>query len=169
MKVLVVSDSHGSRKALLDIQKHYGGELNAMFHCGDSELHENDDALKGFQVVKGNCDWNGQFPEEIVQQVGSDVFFITHGHLYNVKMTLMNVSYKAREHNATIVLFGHSHIVGAELIHGMLFINPGSIALPRNRKEKTYCLIERKEKMVIVSFFDENHDELIDLRQEFFI
>ena len=37
---------------------------------------------------------------------------------------------------AQVACFGHSHVLGAELIDGVLFINPGSILLPRQRVEK---------------------------------
>ena len=41
----------------------------------------------------------------------------------------MNLKYKAEEVNADIVCFGHSHVLGAEVIDGRLFLNPGSIRL----------------------------------------
>lgn len=64
------------------------------------------------------------------------MFFITHGHLYNIKMTLMNLAYKSEEAEADIICFGHSHAAGSELIEGKLFINPGSIRQPRDEKRK---------------------------------
>ncbi|WP_335869149.1 metallophosphoesterase [Bacillus sp. 2205SS5-2] len=167
MRVLVVSDSHGSIESLLELQQLYHGKVDEMFHCGDSELTNHDEALKHFLTVKGNCDWNGDFPEDIVHAVKGTTFFVTHGHMYNVKMSLMNLSYQAIEHNADIVLFGHSHVLGVEFVDGILYVNPGSILLPRAREEKTYCVIERKASVLMISFFDHHHQELIELRQQF--
>lgn len=38
MKILVVSDNHGDRDCLVDLVNHYEGQVDALFHCGDSEL-----------------------------------------------------------------------------------------------------------------------------------
>ncbi|MCB6949730.1 YfcE family phosphodiesterase, partial [Roseburia faecis] len=69
--------------------------------------------------------------------------FVTHGHHYNVKMTLLNLSYKAKEVGADFVFFGHSHILGAELIENTLFLNPGSLLMPSGRTERTYAIVEK--------------------------
>ena len=52
--------------------------------------------------------------------------FITHGHLYNVKYTLNNLYYAAREKNADIVCFGHTHNPMSEYVDGLYVLNPGS-------------------------------------------
>ena len=79
---------------------------------------------------------------------------ITHGHLFNVKMTLFNVSLKAEEEKANIICFGHTHAAGSELIDGKLYINPGSIRQPRGRKEKTYAILDIFQNQVNVTFHD---------------
>ncbi|WP_042345486.1 YfcE family phosphodiesterase [Bacillus massiliigorillae] len=161
MKILVVSDSHGQTKDLLMLKEKYENETVAMFHCGDSELNSNDPALKNFIYVKGNCDYGQDFVTEQVKDVAGFCFFITHGHLYNIKMTLQNLSYKAEEVQANIVLFGHSHSAGSMLgTDGVLYINPGSILLPRGRVEKTYVILEIEGKQVKVNFYDHEHNLL---------
>ena len=42
--------------------------------------------------------------------------------------------------------------LGAELLDGILFINPGSILLPRSRVEKTFALLEMDENHIEVRF-----------------
>lgn len=166
-KVLVISDSHGLTNELIRIKEKHKDEVNLLLHCGDSELSANDPALDGFIVVRGNCDFDEKFPEESVQTVGDTNIMITHGHRYQVKSTLTSLSYRALELDAKIVCFGHSHILGAEMLNGILFLNPGSIRLPRQRKEKTYCIIELIDDKIILNVYDINLGLLTELNHEF--
>lgn len=154
MKALIVSDSHGLTAELEQLKQQYKGEVDIMIHCGDSELSARHHELDGYEVVRGNCDFESAFPKDIVQEVGGVRIFFTHGHLYNIKMTLQNLLYKAKELDAQVACFGHSHIMGAEVVDGVLLINPGSILLPRSRKEKTYALLEVEGSEAVVTFFD---------------
>ncbi|MEG0472277.1 MAG: metallophosphoesterase family protein, partial [Solibacillus sp.] len=52
------------------------------------------------------------------------------------------LDYKAQETGADIILFGHSHLLGAEQIGDTLFLNPGSLLLPRGGNPKSYATIE---------------------------
>lgn len=164
MKVLILSDSHGLTDELVEIKKRHYDEVVEIIHCGDSELPSSATELSRFVVVRGNCDFDQAFPNDKLIDVGSIRFYITHGHLYNVKMSLMNLRYRAEEMGAKVVCFGHSHIAGAEVIDGILFVNPGSILLPRMRKEKTYAILESiDEKEVVVKFYDLNGFEITTL------
>lgn len=162
MKVLIVSDSHGLTKELEELQSRHRNDVDAMIHCGDSELASSGKELENFLVVRGNCDFDNDLPKEQLKQIDGIQFYITHGHFYNVKTSLMNLRYRAEEVGAEIVCFGHSHIAGAELIDGILFINPGSIRLPRVRNDKTYAILEIEKlgnsKQAIVRFY--NNDGL---------
>lgn len=166
-KILIVSDSHGWTDELQSIKEQHSAEAEVMIHCGDSELMADDQAISGFVTVRGNCDYESRFPEDAEVDVAGKKVFITHGHLYNVKSTLMSLSYRAKESNANIVCFGHSHLLGVEMIDGVLFINPGSIRLPRGRRERTYVILELKDEMVEVSIYDLHNGELKALRQQF--
>lgn len=163
MKVLIISDSHGLEDQLLQIKLRYEDKVDYMLHCGDSELAFNHEALKGFIAVKGNCDMEDCLPNETVIELKKLKLFATHGHLYNVKMTLMNLQYRAEELQATIVCFGHSHIAGSEQVEGKIYINPGSVYLPRGRKEQTYCVIELQKNQVNVKYYDSEHNQVPDL------
>ncbi|WP_163101317.1 metallophosphoesterase family protein [Peribacillus alkalitolerans] len=155
MKILIVSDSHGQTEILEILKNRHQHEVQAMIHCGDSELNHEDPALEGFQTVKGNCDFLGAFSEELTFSQGGYNFYVAHGHKHNVKMTLMNLLYRAEEVSANIICFGHSHHAGSEMIDEKLFINPGSIYLPRGRREKTYVILELEETAAHVHFYDE--------------
>src|SRR5699024_8457377 len=87
--------------------------------------------------------------------------FITHGHLYNVKSSLMQLQYRALEVEADIALFGHSHIAHCEQIDNQLFINPGSIRQPRNWPVPSYCIISwEDDREVSVIFYDIEGNEI---------
>ncbi|MEK3852938.1 metallophosphoesterase family protein [Cytobacillus sp. FSL H8-0458] len=166
MKVLIVSDSHGLTSELSQIRERHPG-MDIIIHCGDSELQADHESLKGYAAVRGNCDFDSAFPEDRIEEAGGFRFFVTHGHKYSVKSTLMNLSYRARELKADIVCFGHSHGLGAEMSEGILFINPGSIRLPRGRNERTYVILENRGKDVTLDVYDVSKGKIPDLTQKF--
>ncbi|WP_210366710.1 metallophosphoesterase [Bacillus sp. REN3] len=168
-RIVVVSDSHGSTGLLEELKMRHGNNADLMLHCGDSELAETDPAMDGFRSVKGNCDFLGDYPEYDTHVIDGVKIFVTHGHLYSVKSTLMNLYYKAKELNASVVCFGHSHELGAELVDDILFINPGSIRLPRGRQERTYVILELNQGKAALRVHDIGHGELKELRQEFIL
>jgi uncharacterized protein len=166
-KILIVSDSHGSRAELEKLLEKHGDEVDMMLHCGDSELSASDPIMRHFRAVRGNCDFDQGFPEERLEEAGDRRIFVTHGHRYSVKSSLLNLNYRGKELNADIICFGHTHVLGAEMIDGMLFINPGSILLPRMRKEKTYVILELSGESVSMKVFDIESGEITDLYTEF--
>lgn len=157
MKLIVLSDSHGDVNTVKQIKSL---QADAIFHCGDSELSAKDPLLNGIHIVRGNCDIDEQFPATIVQKMGDETIFIVHGHEHNVKRSMLTLSYAADEQQATIALFGHSHLYGAEMINDVLFVNPGSTTQPRGGRVATYAVIEIADAYT-VSFYSMNHD-LID-------
>ncbi|MEH7417228.1 metallophosphoesterase [Neobacillus drentensis] len=166
-KVLIISDSHGLTKELEIIRERHLHEVDLMIHCGDSQLMPTDKSINGYLTVMGNCDFGAEYPLETTTEVAGRKFFITHGHRYSVKSTLMNLKYKAEEVHANIVCFGHSHVLGAEVVGGTLFINPGSILLPRERFDKTYVILDLQTGQINMSVFDLSGHELTKLAQEF--
>ncbi len=167
MKLLIVSDSHGSKEEITELTEKYTSEVDAMIHCGDSELSADDKPLTSYLGVRGNCDMDARLPEDLVEEVNGNKVLITHGHLYGIKMSLMKLRYKAEEVGAKFVFFGHSHTLGAEISNGTLFLNPGSIRLPRGRQERTYALVEETNNQVKVEFLTHEHKVLSELTQVF--
>jgi uncharacterized protein len=160
MRALIVSDSHGSISELKMLKEKYMNEVDVFFHCGDSELPPTSEEVQGYEIVKGNCDFGPGFPEDITKDVEGTRFYITHGHLYGVKTSLQNILYRAKEVEANIVCFGHSHIRGVEMIDNILFLNPGSILLPRLHKEETYALLESANGEINVRFLNAKQEEI---------
>lgn len=159
MQVLVMSDTHGDSQIIEKVREFYPNAA-AIIHCGDSELPFSHAALEDMQKVRGNCDRESAFPDEAVFDVDGVTFFVTHGHLFNVKSSILSLSYRAKEVGAQIACFGHSHILGAEMIDGILFINPGSLLKPRGRKEKSFAVIEIHDDQFRVDFLTDDNDKI---------
>lgn len=166
-KALIVSDSHGLTAELTELKRRHGQEVQLQVHCGDSELTANDQAIEDFLVVKGNCDYEKSFDQDIVKKFGDLTFLITHGHRYSVKHSLMALLYRAREVSAQVVCFGHTHVLGAEMVKNTLFVNPGSLSLPRGRSERTYVILDIQDSKIEVRVYDYDKGELKDLEQIF--
>ncbi|MGG5254863.1 metallophosphoesterase [Neobacillus sp. SM06] len=166
-KVLIVSDSHGLTHELGVIKERHRKETELMIHCGDSQLMADHHAMSEFVTVRGNCDFDTRFPLDTVEEVGGRKIFVTHGHNHSVKTSLMNLNYRAQELQADLVCFGHSHVLGAELMNGILFLNPGSIRLPRERFEKTYVIVELRKEVVKLTVYEVNGKKLDALSREF--
>ncbi|GAA0483690.1 metallophosphoesterase [Salinibacillus aidingensis] len=129
--VIITSDSHGLTEELNVIKERHQHEADAFVHCGDSELDYHSEEMSSFYKVRGNCDFDQNYPEDTQLSVDGQKIFVTHGHLYQVKTSLMPLSYRAEETGSNIACFGHSHLAGAEKVKDTLFINPGSIREPR--------------------------------------
>ncbi|ALC81940.1 MULTISPECIES: metallophosphoesterase family protein [Bacillus] len=167
MNILIISDSHGDEEILKIISERHKDDVDLMLHCGDSELSPTHPYLKPYLVVKGNCDFEKGFEKERVMPIEDKKLYFTHGHLHGIKESLMKINYRAQELGADVICFGHSHNPGSELFDGRLFINPGSILLPRMRKERSYAILSYRENSAAVHFYDENGHEIKDLRNNF--
>ncbi|MGG7178800.1 metallophosphoesterase [Clostridium paraputrificum] len=133
MLVAVISDTHRMPK-YIDIAKEYIKEADVLIHLGDNseDIEELTREFNG-QVygVRGNCDFSNKYPKEQLINISGKRIFITHGDLYGVKYGMTNIYYKAKEVEADIVLFGHTHEQMIEEEGNIIFMNPGSISLPR--------------------------------------
>jgi len=157
MQLLVMSDTHGDSHVIEKVRRFYP-TIETLIHCGDSELPFSHAALDGMKKVRGNCDIDKAFPDEVIVQVGDAVVFATHGHLFNVKSSILSLSYRAKEVDAQIACFGHSHVLGAEMIDDVLFINPGSLLKPRGRNEKSFALVDIQDDYFQVDFFTDDNE-----------
>ncbi|QGH35211.1 YfcE family phosphodiesterase [Gracilibacillus salitolerans] len=164
-KILILSDSHGWTSEVSEIKARYENEVDAMIHCGDSELDVDSKELTGFKAVQGNMDMDFRLPEEIDFKVGELHFFVTHGHLFQIKSTLMPASYRAEELGANIICFGHSHVAGAEKVKDQLFINPGSIRQPRSAHPGSYAILTAEEQLknIDIRFYTKDEQEISSL------
>ncbi|MGY4689295.1 metallophosphoesterase family protein [Salibacterium sp. K-3] len=169
MKCLLISDSHGSETELNEVIERHRHDVDAVFHCGDSELSGDSEILEGVHTVQGNVDRPGEFPEDLAETVEGIRVYVTHGHLYNIKMTYIPLSYRAEEKGARMACFGHSHHPTAFEDQGILFVNPGSLMQPRTRPEQTYAIASLdKSGGAVIRFYERaSGGEVTDLRASF--
>src|SRR5690625_3918582 len=159
-KVLILSDSHGLTNEITEIKKRH--QIEHMIHCGDSELEADHPALEDIVTVRGNCDFDANLQLIEHLNIGGLQFFIAHGHTYDVGINLQNLYNDASKNGAQIVCYGHTHFADVEKIGDIIFVNPGSIRLPRQRKEKTYAIMEWEDLNQIHIRFYTNSGQKID-------
>ncbi len=165
-QVLITSDSHGVTEELQIIRQRH--QLNTNIHCGDSELFGDSPYLRGFLTVGGNCDRKGDFPYEKLIEIDGLRILIVHGHRHRVKSSLLNLSLAAKEAGVDIICFGHSHVPYADKIDNQIFINPGSIRLPKQYDQPSYVILQWTSlDNIEVLFYDLNGDKLNDLSNSF--
>ncbi|WP_022790839.1 YfcE family phosphodiesterase [Weissella halotolerans] len=128
---VVVSDAHGDAAILNRIRQAYQGRVDQLFYLGDAELKSTDPSLQAYQVVAGNMDTDPAFPKERVYQDPTARLYLSHGHLYHSQRDPLALLLAGKEQHADIILTGHTHRLGVELVDCCLMLNPGSIALPR--------------------------------------
>ena len=142
MKILLVSDSHGDYQALDQLAAKYPN-MDLYLHAGDSEQDEF--SIKPFISVRGNCDHYYDFPNYLV--IPSPFGNIYVQHTPYVSKSVIN------EHNAKIVIHGHTHVRRNETKNGILFINPGAISYARDKFNGSYAIIEIDSKNVEAKFY----------------
>lgn len=132
MKIVVISDTHGIiSKAVDTIEKEkpdYCIHLGDV--CSDCKNLEMVFPRQKFIFVKGNNDFwtrDDDYPLERIFTLEGKKFLICHGHTYHVKQGLYSLLNKAKEENADIVLYGHTH--QSYLETGKITVmNPGAYA-----------------------------------------
>lgn len=168
VKLVVMSDSHGDRGVVEAIKSHYQGQVDAIFHNGDSELDSSDPIWQGISVVAGNCDYDSGYPDRLITDLSQLRIAQTHGHLYAINFMWDRLVYFAQEEGADICLYGHLHRADAWQEDKVVFVNPGSVLQPRGPvQEKLYALIEVDETTIKVNFYDLNHQLYSELSKEF--
>ena len=129
-RLLVLSDTH---KDKYNLNKVIEGEQNVdgVVFLGDG-MSEIDDAFinsdKPLYLVAGNCDTDYYISSERVIEFENVRVFITHGHFYDVKLTLKNVVEVAKQKGCEYAFIGHTHEQADEIVDGVRVINPGSVS-----------------------------------------
>ena len=161
MKWLIASDLHGSGyycRALLDaFDREKADRLlllgDLLYHGPRNDLPRGYDPkavtalLNGRQAsilaVRGNCDAEIdqavlQFPilaDYALLSVGSRLLFVTHGHLFHLDVL-------PPLHPGDILLHGHTHVPACETRDGVTYLNPGSLAIPKEDSPHSYMTLE---------------------------
>lgn len=149
-KVLILSDSHGNRSLL---QRVFEAEKpDKIFFLGDhiNDIYSLENALDvDIYAVKGNVDYGVQGVEDLVLSLNGYKILLTHGHKYRIKYDYFPLYLKAREYDVNFVFFGHTHAYTDFEENGIRFLNPGSIAKPRDHAKGSYLIMVLKEKDII--------------------
>ena len=147
MKIIVMSDSHGSTNNMLlavDLES-----PDMILHLGDND-RDCSSIISMYphiplRKVRGNCD---RFSAELDMDefvIEGKRFFMTHGHLFGVKTGKTRVIESAVNRNADVLLFGHTHVPHNSVARNLTIVNPGNIG----EGGKTYAVLEIKNGTVV--------------------
>ncbi|ATO50530.1 metallophosphoesterase [Brevibacillus laterosporus] len=140
MSILIISDTHGQIKEVQDVVDRHPADI--ILHCGDFCVDQKQAPFSKMKLVQGNCDFEPVAKDRVTRWKDL-IIYQTHGHLYDVKSSLMKLHYRAEEVGANVVLFGHSHFPVCEVERDILFINPGSLMMPRGFRTPTYAVLDQ--------------------------
>ncbi len=170
MKVVVVSDTHGSITAWRSIVNLVGRD-HLFLHLGDILYHgprnplpdgydpkSLAEELKNYRIdfVRGNCDADvdamvlglPEIPEIAEETFGNWKVLMTHGEDLEDERAI------AKGHNVDVLLRGHTHIPKIEKHDEVIVINPGSPSLPKGGFPPSFAILD---------FSDTLRVEILDL------
>ena len=89
--------------------------------------------------VRGNCDSEVDqmvldFPimsDSLLLEINGQTMYCTHGHLKVPKLK-----------QGSILLCGHTHVPAYELKDGYVYVNPGSVSIPKEKSPHSYMILE---------------------------
>ena len=161
MRLMIASDIHGSAYYCEQMLNAYNKEeADKLLLLGDILYHgpRNDlpmeyspkkvmamlnEIKEEILCVRGNCDTEVDqmvldFP--VLLEYGffydqDKMFYITHGHKYNPENLPMLKK-------GDILLTGHTHIPAFERYEDYIYVNPGSVSIPKNESVHSYIIYE---------------------------
>ena len=161
MKYLVVSDIHGSyyyakkleeilnkenpNKIILLGDLYYHGPRNSLTdEYNPMEVSKILNKYKDIIIcTRGNCDAEVdemisefKFEDNIQININGVNFFFSHGHIYNIDKV---------PPTGDVIVYGHFHTGYIKEKDGLIFVNPGSISLPKNNTAHSYLIIDDSE------------------------
>lgn len=145
MKILVISDTHGSLTNVRTVLRSEG-PFDMIFHLGDvchdeDELRELAGERCTVTFVRGNCDFFSREPDSRDFKLGRHKIHMEHGQ--HLPDSMQSISYKATDLGADYVFFGHTHSPLLTEMGGVTIANPGSISKPRQIDGlATYLIME---------------------------
>lgn len=161
MKWMIASDIHGSAYYCRELLEAYDREkADRLLLLGDILYHgPRNDLPKDYNpkeviallnqhkqdilCVRGNCDTEVDqmvlefsiLADYAILSVNDRTIFATHGHQFNRENLPM-----LKE--GDILLNGHFHVPAGEWIGKYIYLNPGSVSIPKENSEHSYMIIE---------------------------
>lgn len=161
MKILIASDIHGSARFaeefLAAVEREAPERIlllgDLLYHGPRNALPDDYDTRRTMEIlnslkdritaVRGNCDSEVDqmvldFPimnrYELLEADGVKMF-ATHGHGYSP----LNPPPFVEMH---VLLNGHTHVPVLRRYESFLYVNPGSISIPKGGSDHSYCIFE---------------------------
>lgn len=161
MKLMIASDIHGSayycKKMLGQYEAEKAEKLiilgDILYHGPRNDLPKEYDPKAVIAMlnekkdellcVRGNCDAEVdqmvlKFPilaEYMILYLDGRMVFATHGHIHNTE-------HMPPLKKGDILLHGHTHVQAMDDWGGNLYLNPGSVSIPKNGNENSYMIYE---------------------------
>ena len=161
MKIMIASDIHGSAGCCRQLLERFREERadrllllgDLLYHGPRNDLPEDyapkqviallNEYRDVLYCVRGNCEAEVDqmvlaFPvmaDYALLPVGSRMVFVTHGHVFN-QGNLPPMK------KGDILLYGHTHVPACEENDGFVFMNPGSVSLPKNGTSRGYMTLD---------------------------
>ena len=141
LKILVFSDSHGNTSFMEQAVE--AERPDQILHLGDVVRDARALAERFPHIpltyVYGNCDGlsAGEQAERVLELEGKRILML-HGHTRGVKAGIGGAVWAAREAEADVVLFGHTHEPLCDRAGPLWVVNPGSV---RGYYLTTYAVI----------------------------
>lgn len=161
MKWMIASDLHGSAKYVRLLTEAYAREGadrllllgDLLYHGPRNDLPPDYDPKQVIALlsplkerifcVRGNCDTEVDqmvlpFPilaDYCLLESRNRLIYGTHGHIYN----LQNPPPLAP---GDVLLCGHTHIPANQEQDGLLYLNPGSVSIPKENSPHSYMTLE---------------------------
>lgn len=163
MKYLVASDIHGSSyyaKKLIEAFKKEGADKlvllgDLLYHGPRNDLPRDYDTKSTMKLlneikedlvcVRGNCDSEVdqmvlEFPimaDYALISLGKRTVFVTHGHLYSEDAPPLLKK-------GDVLLNGHTHVVKCKEYESFVYMNPGSVSLPKENTQSGYIILSEE-------------------------
>ena len=161
MKLMIASDIHGAAGFCREMLAAYDREqAKKLLLLGDILYHgPRNDLPEGYApkevlamlnarkeeilCVRGNCDTEVdqmvlEFPilaEYCILYVNGRMIFVTHGHNFNEKNLPMLKK-------GDILLHGHTHVPACREHEDYVYMNPGSVSIPKEGSAHSYMICE---------------------------
>ena len=163
MKLMIASDIHGSAyycRKLIDIYQKSGCQKlvllgDILYHGPRNDLPKDyapkevirllNSIKEDILCVRGNCDTEVDqmvldFPvlaDYAVIFDGDNTFYLSHGH--------KTAELESKLTDGEVLLCGHTHVPCVKDCGSFIYVNPGSISIPKENSPNSYIIYENGE------------------------